>query len=202
MLYIVEEHLNLLANLGVTVQSSFNSRSTALMKRIGCKLLRWSRGCWIFDWLPRWSHVATVINNACNVHRWILIGHSDAFFVGFNLNRYNSFDQRLRLNRFTDESDHAAYPYALSEDRRSQFNRAIGRPMLRHVTSHLWSSIAIDRTVQIALCHLRAYKILKNQFLIRKIYYPEKFQKILKNSSKIQKNLEKNPKNPYKLENS
>ena len=74
MLYIVEEHLNLLANLGATVQSAFNSWSTTLMKRIECESLRLSRDLWIFDRPPRWCHVACFINNASNARCWILIG--------------------------------------------------------------------------------------------------------------------------------
>ena len=34
MFYIVEEHINLLGDLGIAVGSAFNLRSTALMKHI------------------------------------------------------------------------------------------------------------------------------------------------------------------------
>ena len=43
MLNIVEEHLNLYANFGVPIQSSFNPRSTDLMKHIGWESLQLSQ---------------------------------------------------------------------------------------------------------------------------------------------------------------
>ena len=64
-----------------------------------------------------------------------------------------------------DKLDHATYPAPLGEDGRSRFNHTIRRPTLRHVTSHSWSSIPIDRTLQIApRSRLRANNTLKNQF--------------------------------------
>ena len=109
LIYIVKEHLNLWANLVVTVRSAFNSRSTALAKRIRCDSLRLSRGHWIFHRLPRWCHIGCIIHNASSARLWILIEHFKCVSVNFNLRHYNSFDQRLRLNRFADKSDHATH---------------------------------------------------------------------------------------------
>ena len=55
--------------------------------------------------------------NASNARRWIAIGYFRCVSVGFNLSCYNPFDQWLRLNRCANESDHATYPHALSDDR-------------------------------------------------------------------------------------
>ena len=74
-------------------------------------------------------------------------------------------------------------PPRLSEDQQLQFNHTIGRPTMRHVTSRLWSSIAIDQTLKIASSLLCANHNPKIRFLIPK--NPEKF---IKNSEKIQKN--------------
>ena len=79
MFYIVEEHLNLYANLDVTVRSLFNPRSRALMKCIRCESLRLSRSHWIFCWPSRWSDVASIIK----MHQTLAVGLrsdvSDAF---------------------------------------------------------------------------------------------------------------------------
>ena len=70
----------------------------------GYESLRLSRVHWISDGLPRFCHVACVISKASNVIRWILIWRFGCLFVGFNLNRYYSFDQRLQLNYFKNNS--------------------------------------------------------------------------------------------------
>ena len=59
-------------------------------------------------------------------------------------------------------------PLHLSDDRRSWFNRAIGRSTCCHIVDRDWSSIVIDQMLQIASRHLRANNKLKNWFEIRK----------------------------------
>ena len=168
---------------------AFTSRSTALMKHIECESLRLSRGRWIFDRPPRWSHVASVINNARDVCRLILIERSDAFFVGFYLNRYNSFWSTVEIKMIRRRMRSRHLPSALSEDRRSWFFAR--SDALQATTSpprlDRWSWR--DQTLLIAPGHLHNFKIsekfifnYKNRFLILKI---------MKNSLKIQKNLEK-----------
>ena len=59
-------------------------------------------------------------------------------------------------------------PPPLSDDQRSWFNCAIGRPTLRHISSRPWSPMAVDRMLQIAPHHLCAINNLQIRFKIRK----------------------------------
>ena len=83
-------------------------------------------------------------------------------------------------------------PSPLSEGQWSQFNRVIGRPTLRHVTSRSWSSITIDQRLQIARRRVVTDVLIINwkfDFKLEKsIFNSGKSLKIKKNSEKIQKN--------------
>ena len=131
-----------------------------------CESLQLTRGRWIFDRPPRRCHVACALNNASNIRRWILTRRFRCVSLSFNLSFYNSFDQRLSLNCFKPIFWRIMLHH---EDRQSRFNRAIGRSTLRHVISRFWSSITIDRTLQVAPRHLCTYNLSKNQFLLWKI---------------------------------
>ena len=76
MLYNLEEHLNLQGDLGVTIRFPFNSRSTALMKRIGCKSLPLSRSRSIADRPSEIEPRRMRYKTHQNARRWIAIGHS------------------------------------------------------------------------------------------------------------------------------
>ena len=56
--YIVEEHVNLLAKLGVAVGFDSSSSINSSNEMLGCKLLPLSRVCLIGDEAPRFCHVA------------------------------------------------------------------------------------------------------------------------------------------------
>ena len=58
MIYIIEEHLNLLGKLGVTIGSRFNSSINGYDETQICKLLGLSCGRWIGDGLPRSHHIS------------------------------------------------------------------------------------------------------------------------------------------------
>ena len=103
--------------------------------------------------------------NASNARRWIAIGRFRCVSVGFNLSRYNSFDQRLRLNSLENDlsTNQDASRSALSDHQWSRFfalldtphavtlppaftvdHDTIGRSRLRHITCALMNIQKID----------------------------------------------------------
>ena len=118
MLYNLEEYLNLLCDLGVTVRSPFNPRLTALMKHVGCKLLLLSRNCWITDQTPKWSHIACVIKRIKTLAVGLRLDSLDVFSVDLISNVITTLDQLLRLKLNPMNPISPRNPPHFSEDQR------------------------------------------------------------------------------------
>ena len=66
MIYIVEEHLNLLAKLGIVIGFDSSSSINGLGETPGCESLSLSRVRSIRDEAPRFCHVACEEESSCN----------------------------------------------------------------------------------------------------------------------------------------
>ena len=122
MSYIVEEHINVLGKLGVTVRSSFQSSINGSDKTHICESLRLNHIRWIGDGPSRSPRIARVevTSETPSADLDITL---QMCFISFNLSRYNSLDERMRLNQFSNNSPMKHNPPCippppdLSEDR-------------------------------------------------------------------------------------
>ena len=135
------------------------------------ELLPLGPGHSIADGCSRWSHVDARYKMPWNRHRWIAMGCIRCVSSRFNLDLYNSCDQRSRLNQSSEPQFKPRVSIWFKWRSMADIARAIRPPTCRHVASSSRSLIAIDRMALIAPRHLLALNILKNWYLIRKFNF-------------------------------
>ena len=90
-----------------------------------------SRGRSIADGRSRWSHVDARYKTPWNRHHWITIRRIRCVSSQFNLDRYNSCDQRSRLNRSSEPRFKLRVFIWFKWRSTVDISRAIGRPTRR-----------------------------------------------------------------------